>query len=107
MTKRTDEIATGLAKIHEGREPPTKGTTRRRPGRRPRPVPRGTDREEGPKAETGIQPLVGIVEDRDGTVLTGDKCSGKRSRERHRAKKKNKKLTATVTPHVMVFLIFL
>jgi hypothetical protein len=76
MNKRTDDTATGLPKIHEGREASTEGTTRRWPGQRPRPLPRGTDRAEGPRAETGIRPLAGILEDGDGTVPVGAKRSG-------------------------------
>jgi hypothetical protein len=40
-------------------------------------LPRGTDREEGPRAETGIRPLAGILEDGDDTVLAGDERSSK------------------------------
>jgi hypothetical protein len=69
-------MATGLPKIHEDMLPSTEGTTGRWPGRRARPLPRGTDREEGPRAETGIRPLAGILEDGDDTVLAGDERSG-------------------------------
>jgi hypothetical protein len=52
MSKRTDATVTGLSRIHEGREPPTEGTTR---AIATAASPTCTiDREEGSGEETSI-----------------------------------------------------